>query len=328
MIPVRGAVASLILSLTALSSAADLYYLQGNDIRRYDTATNTSSAPFGAAYGVNGPAGGAGTSGLAVGPDGTVYAEAQVGGTFGQHLLQRFEGSTGAYLGGYAHPSAYNAAMDFGPDGNLYTAALGGDFSTGMYINGLKRVNPVTGASLGNLIEPGASSPLISIPSPMWLPNGDLLATHGDSRTIKRFNSTTGAYSGVFATVDPARWMGVMAYAGGIVYLGSSDESQILKFRESDGAYLGAHLIGPARGTIGQFYIVEGEIFVAQQNLNTFEQLINRYDLQTGAYLSTLNTGGSVTNFAMARTYNAVPEPMSVFALGFSAVLLCRRRRK
>ena len=77
--------------------------------------------------------------GLTFGPDGNLY----VTDSGGQGRVERYNGTTGAYIGTFARPSD-PGGITFGPDGNLYVANRGG--------NDVLRFNGTTGALIDTFV--------------------------------------------------------------------------------------------------------------------------------------------------------------------------------
>ena len=77
--------------------------------------------------------------GLAVGPDGVLYATAE------NHQIFRYDSSTGAFLGAWSGGLSEPRKLTFGPDGYLYVVSV--------RTNAVVKFDPVTGQSLGNFIS-------------------------------------------------------------------------------------------------------------------------------------------------------------------------------
>jgi DNA-binding beta-propeller fold protein YncE len=183
-------------------------------------------------------------AGLRFGPDGDLYVSRFVGlnPPVGSGTVDRFNGTTGAFVGSVAANLTNPAAVAFGPDGSMYVSSQSG--ATGgfvarvsgttqsvvvapgsggllgpgglafgpdgnllvvdLFAGAIRRYSP-TGTSLGALVS---GPPLAGdFPSDLAFDRqGNLLvADLGVSFTsptgsIKRFNSTTGAFLGDFAT--------------------------------------------------------------------------------------------------------------------------------
>jgi outer membrane protein assembly factor BamB len=196
-----------------------------NSVKRFNAATGAFVDDFVAGGALTQP------TGLAWDSAGNLYV-----GSFDQSAVLKYHGGTGAYLGqfvasGQGLLSGADNGMTFGPDGNLYvpsynngriiryngvTGATIGTFSTlvarprvllfttgalmatGESQNTVRRLNPTTGANLGNLTGLGAGG--LSTPIGLALDGsgGVLVGSSGNNRVL-RFDAVTGAALGTFA---------------------------------------------------------------------------------------------------------------------------------
>lgn len=167
------------------------------------------------------------------GPDNNMY---RLEGT-GTKAIGRYNGSTGVRLGTFvdAGISGLNSTaggMRFGPNGNLYV-------DNG---NTMLGFNGTTGAPLGAFFSPGSGG-LAAVLDAVFASNGDLIVSGLNGSTndaTYRFDGTTGAYLGVFASgngIDVPK--GIAEGPDGRIYLVSSFSNQIKRFDLSNGTFLG-----------------------------------------------------------------------------------------
>jgi sugar lactone lactonase YvrE len=165
----------------AFGPDGNLYVADGtdNEVLRYNGITGAFLGVF--ASGVQAPIN------LAFGPDGNLY----VSSSYSQ--VVRFNGSTGAFMDNFISDTrlAYPRGLTFGPDGNLYVVS---------YNNGsVLRYSPA-GTFLNTFVTPGT----VSTPSDLLFgPDGNLYVTGATlpHSGVLRYNGTTGAFLGQFATV-------------------------------------------------------------------------------------------------------------------------------
>jgi hypothetical protein len=122
---------------------------------------------------------------LKFGPNGHLYV-ADYGGT----TVRKFDGVTGAELGTVVTGLAPPAGMTFAADGDLYV----GNFGTSAIIR-------VHNGQKSTFIASG-TGPIATPSSLLFVPNGDLLVVSMFANEIHRYSST-GAYLGVFAAIEP-----------------------------------------------------------------------------------------------------------------------------
>jgi len=160
----------------------------------------------------------AGSGGLGVpqeitfGPNGNLFVANNLG-----NILQ-YSGSTGAFLGVFASGIGLPEDLTFGPNGNLFVSDA--------YLSGVKEFNGITGAFIGNFVQPGTLSGASGI---TFGPNGNLYAISPFSNSVYQFNGTTGTLvnqfiqpnsGGLFVPYD-------LAFGpGGNLYISSQNPNQ------------------------------------------------------------------------------------------------------
>jgi DNA-binding beta-propeller fold protein YncE len=139
--------------------------------------------------------------GVAFGPDHNLYVasglEADQG--TGHRDVLRYNGTTGAFIDDFADQNQLQSPRGilFGPDGNLYVADG--------FADAVVRYNGTTGAFMDNFVPPGSGG--LSHPGGMVFgPDGssdgklDLYVGNNFDHKILRYDGTTGAFKGIFAS--------------------------------------------------------------------------------------------------------------------------------
>jgi DNA-binding beta-propeller fold protein YncE len=231
---------SMFANVAATSCRADLLAgdFKFNSVFRFDDETG-AEVPSGIPVG---SAGLEATAGVEVGPDGNIYVSSQntgeilfYDGETGAPLPSPLSGGRPglfALLRTESHPAGAPGPLRFGPNGNLYVADFGGttvrvfNGSTGAELapaaSGFGPPGGLTFAPNGDLyvgnfgtsavirVRNGAqqtfiasgTGPILTPSAMLFVPNGDMLVVSMFANEIHRY-SATGAYRGVFATIDP-----------------------------------------------------------------------------------------------------------------------------
>jgi hypothetical protein len=170
-------------SLRALRLGSDgmLYGLEANHLFRYNPLTDTGQFLFAD----NGRQDN--YQRLAFGPDGLVYVSAITGDSLASGI-QRFDPSTGAYLGRFITEPANG--MAFGADGLLYLADS---------MSQISRYDIATGSLVDVFVPAGSGG--MGIPLDITFgPDGNLYVNNPVAHDVLRFNGTTGAFMDTFVS--------------------------------------------------------------------------------------------------------------------------------
>jgi hypothetical protein len=139
------------------------------------------------------------------GPDGNLYVTEPTGTAPTGSRVMRYNGTTGAFMGVFASDARLVGprSLDWGPNGNLYVAGIGSDFS-GPGNGRVLEFNGVTGA-FERVIAEG-----LQLPNGLAFgPDGNLYVGLESEGTIKRYHGTTGAFIDDFATGLPPSMVGI-----------------------------------------------------------------------------------------------------------------------
>jgi hypothetical protein len=132
-----------------------------------------------------------GPSDMVFGPDGNLYVADFFGPTYGSATVKRFNGTTGAPLGGFTSGETLTyvgnpQGIAFGPDGNLYVS----DEVSVLKYNG------ATGAFIGIFVAAGPGIEPVGL---SFGPDGNLYVASPDGGSVNRYNGVTGAFMNVAA---------------------------------------------------------------------------------------------------------------------------------
>jgi glucose/arabinose dehydrogenase len=165
-------------------------------------------------------------TGLALGPDGNLYANRNSGHT-------AFDPVTGAVVREYTGAGG-GGDLVFGPDGNFYVSNF----------RAVRKVDRVTGTA--SVFTSGGN--LGNLGSLAFGPDGNLYVAARDSFNIQRFDGTTGAFLGNFVTnVTP--W-GLAFGADNNLYVTTSDNA-VARYSGATGALLGTFVAAGSGGLSG-----------------------------------------------------------------------------
>jgi len=135
--------------------------------------------------------------------------------------------------------------VDYGPDGRIYVACAGDD--------GVSRIDPVTGQSLGSFVL-GGSGGLYSPRSLAFGPDGDLYVSSATGDVLQ-YDGATGDFVGVFVDpngngggpVDPYG----LAFHQGKLFVASYFPSEVKAFHATTGAFISTFVASGAGGLSG-----------------------------------------------------------------------------
>jgi DNA-binding beta-propeller fold protein YncE len=193
---------------------------------------------------------------------------------------------------------------------DLIVADLQGDRVT--------RHDETTGTLIDVLIE---SSDGLDAPTALTVgPDGNLYVSSGASNQILRYDTTSNAFLGVFASgggLDAPE--GLAFGADGNLYVASLNSGNIKRFDGTTGAYIDDF-------TTGNLSVPEGVVFGADGNLYVADNLLDqvqRFDGTTGAFIDTFVSGLDGNDVVFA---TIVPEPTTVWLLLLGVGAAVRRR--
>jgi sugar lactone lactonase YvrE len=125
-------------------------------------------------------------------------------------------------------------------------------------------------------------------------PDGNLYTAVGTGpgyNTIERFNGTTGAFMGTFAS-GPINGVRTIVFRGGCMYVASEYTNQVLQYDATTGAYIGVFASagsGGISGNYGMTFGPDGNLYVSGRNSNN----VIEYNGTTGALIRTFVAAGS-----------------------------------
>jgi sugar lactone lactonase YvrE len=164
------------------------------------------------------------------GPDGNLYTSPGSGP--GGNTIERFNGTTGAFMGTFATGPLNGVRTIVFRNGYMYVA--------NEYSNQVLQYDGTTGAYLGVFVTAASGGGLYGM---TFGPDGNLYLSGRNSANVVSYNGTTGALIGTFVaagsgglnlpeglTFDPS---------GSYLYVASSGSNQVLKYNAQTGAYVG-----------------------------------------------------------------------------------------
>ena len=206
----------------------------------------------------------------------------------------------------------------YGPDGRIYVACMGDD--------GISRIDPVTGQSLGAFVLAGSGG-LFSPRSLAFGPDGHLYVSSATG-DILEYDGATGAFLGVFVDasgngggpVDPYG----LAFRGGRLYVASYFPSEVKAFDATTGAFVSTFVASGAGGLNGPTALAfgpDGDLYVTSYGNDT----IRRYAGSTGAFVSVFvgpGSGGLDGPFDLAfRPTGATPQVPALSPAGYAVLV-------
>jgi len=122
-------------------------------------------------------------------------------------------------------------------------------------------------------------------------PDGNLYAAVGTGPTynsIGRYNGTTGAFMGTFAT-GPINGARDIVFNNGYMYVASENTNQVLQYNATTGAFVSVFVTAGISGPYGMAFGPDGNLYVSGRESNN----VVRYNGATGALLGTFVAAGS-----------------------------------
>jgi WD40 repeat protein len=236
-----------------------------DQVLRYDSTTGAYLGVFASGALVDGP------EGITIGPDGNVYVASEY-----SHNVTKWSPG-GSYLGEFVSPGSGGLLgemdLQFGPDGNLYvishltfdplmmwkfdgtTGAFISKFGApggagNFYVGQLDMTAILKYDSLGTALGPAAIDP-VGFPTLLDIvigPDGNIYTSSSSPGNVRRYDGTTGAFMGVFASVPSGSptW-GMQFHTDGNLYVSAG--TGVARFDGTTGAFLGA-LVPPGSGVL------------------------------------------------------------------------------
>ncbi|MBC7854874.1 MAG: protein kinase, partial [Pirellulaceae bacterium] len=209
------------------------------------------------------------------GPDGNLYV-----GSRSTDDVQRFDGSTGAFLGVFANtvPGFMDdpRQMVFGPDGNLYVCSFDGT---------VRRYNGTTGAYMDNFVATGSGG-LDNSNGIAFGPDGNLYVGNRHDNQILRYNGSTGAFIDAFIPAGQGL-QGAFDFVfrgDGKLYVANTGANEILRFDSLTGVPLGAFVpsnIGVLNSPVDLLFGPDGDLYVSSNGSSE----VSRFHGTTGAFI-------------------------------------------
>ena len=222
-----------------------------NDVLRYDGNTGAFLGTFVSpgSGGLNAP------DSLAFGPDGDLYVTSTGfnGGSGNYPSVLRYDGTTGAFLGGFVAPGSgglsFPHGLTFGPDGNLYV--------TDVNNSDVLRYNGTTGAYM-NTFVPSGSGGLFGATGLAFGPDGNLYVGSFSSNNVLRYDGKTGAFLSTFTSGGTLSGpQGLQFGLDGNLYVASFNTNEILRYNGTTGAFMNSFAFGNTLG--GPTYFAFGQ---------------------------------------------------------------------
>jgi DNA-binding beta-propeller fold protein YncE len=255
-----------------------------------------------------------GPQGIQRGPDGLLYVADE-----GNNRIVRIDASTMSYHSTFVAGGGLNGptGMAFDSQGNVLVASFNSD--------SIRRYNSA-GAYLGDLFLPGfggLNGPDVGLTIG---PDGSLYVPSFWSNSILRYDATNGNFLGQFANSSSGLSQPrTILWRNGLMYVSSDNGNKVLRFQASTGLFLGNFVASGSGGLFG----ASGMAFDDQGNLlvtSWRNDRVLRFDGVTGAYMNDLagpgNGGINGPTFI-----HAVPEPVTLAALGAGLAMFLKRRR-
>jgi streptogramin lyase len=219
-------------------------------------------------------------SGMAMGPDGDIYAVSN-----SAKKVVRFDGKTGVFKGDVLTGLNAPDGLAIGPDGNLYIA-------DGDVIRRCKRDGtPVPGAEqIGNTFTRGGG--IATASGLTFGPDGNLYVASQNWQRILRYDGKGGGFMGVFHKGGVQSPSAMVFGPDGNLYVASiagpgfnAESGFVAKIDGKTGDLL-SKFAPDAKGALGLAFGPNGNLFVS----NYWDGKITQYDGKTGASLGVFAT--------------------------------------
>ena len=263
--------------------------------------------------------------GLTFGPDSNLYVGMNNFGPPFQSFVRRFDGGTGALIdtfasgGGLLSPSH----LVFGPDGNLFVASFGGLAPNSRVI----RYNGVTGAYMDDFVPIGSGG-LSGAEGLIFGPDGNLYVTSRVTNQVLRYDGSTGAFLGVFASGGNNGPIDLVFGPDDNLYVLDSTAGllNILRFDGVTGASLGVFVSRFSGGTDGSSLTFgpDANLYVTTGFLGNS---VLRFDGSTGQFMDEFVPDGSggLDYATDLQFFTPIPEPstLTLLSVGLLSLLGC-----
>lgn len=201
-------------------------------------------------------------------------------------LVQRYDGGTGAYLGLFAPAGGVNLAVldnatggTYRPNGNLLVCV-----QSGTNANSVAEFDGTTGAYLGNFIGNGSGG--LAGPFDVHFRAADVLVSSINTDQILRYDRNSGAFLGVFASINNFPQQIAEAGNGNVLVANFGGTQQGVVELDPAGNLVGVYNPPGAGGNRGVYELPNGNILTTN-GTGVYE--ISR----AGALVSTKITGVS-----------------------------------